>query len=279
MNLKNRVIDLGYQIRNIEFGLGRYIYSVAVAIVGLFWPNKVDTKPTGRADLRNSSFLPFLPRPLSGITADTVFHGTPDCYDKIKRCPSTRVNENGEIIWQGSAIFATADRRVALFYTHTRDDIYNAGIELVKKTKSNQVIKFEFIGGKNLEDALNHLYGYENDDSTFGYIFHLDAMYSFRQPGLGSMECILHNPQASKGCERINRRKEIQRYLDEGLINLRWSAEYKVTNEECDVAEVALARTVKPVLVTTKVDSDVIRVDREVLGKTFVKKSYLTTMY
>jgi hypothetical protein len=71
-------------------------------------------------------------------TSKIVYHGSPCNFERVEPHHSIR-SKQGQIMWEGNAIFATHDYRIALFYTHNRndDDNFLAGIDLISPIPSD----------------------------------------------------------------------------------------------------------------------------------------------
>ncbi len=156
-----------------------------------------------------------------------VFHGSPLSFFCPKRCYSTRSDSNGAVIWSGAAVFATPDRRIALQYTANTfpDNSYTTGVDLITKISEKDPVCIMVFGGRNKEDALTKLYGVQGVSST-GYLYHMNAKHFYREDGLGEMECIAMDiPQEGflKTKEVVDRRAEIDKYINQGLIKIEWA--------------------------------------------------------
>ncbi len=152
-----------------------------------------------------------------------LYHGSHLSFDQVKPSYSQRID--GEVVrWQGTAIFATHDERVALFYTHNVIDGYSAGIDLINPIRKEDPIEFTLIGGSSLEEALEKLYGPLEGAGSEGFIYTMDGAYFVKEDGLGSLEAVAYDPKATLSKKTISRRKEIQHFVDQGLVHLRWTA-------------------------------------------------------
>ncbi len=150
------------------------------------------------------------------------FHGSPTDFEKVEPRPSTRFSGT-KVVWDGEAIFATPDFRIALFYSHNHLGPVTGGIDLITDIDKDTPITFDLIGGNDLEDALNTLYGIEGDASSKGYIYLLDPSYFQWMEGLGSMERVSSDVNANLGRVEIDRRKLIDHFVKSGKIKLVWT--------------------------------------------------------
>lgn len=152
-----------------------------------------------------------------------VFHGSPAAFDLVKPYPSKRGTPT-LTRWQGTAIFATADPRVALFYTFNHQVAnFHCGIDLIDYTPPSLPVTYYLAGGNSQEEALEKLFGRRSDpDTCRGYIYVLSKQYFYREPGIGTMECISRDPSANLWRLEVNRREEIDRLLQAGRIRLDW---------------------------------------------------------
>jgi hypothetical protein len=152
-----------------------------------------------------------------------VFHGSPSNFEKVQPHYSARYTK-GKMMWEGEAIFATPDYRIALFYTHDRSDRnFPAGIDLISPLSSDTPITYSLYGGQSIDEALDHLFGrLDDNDSCLGFIYVLRAE-SFRwEEGLGTMERISNDSSANVCQLCVHRREEIQKLIDANLLKLDW---------------------------------------------------------
>ena len=145
-----------------------------------------------------------------------VFHGSPLKFEQVRPSHSTRLSQ-GKINWEGDAIFATADPRVALFYTYSRVNGFGGGINLIDFTPPRQPITYYLYGGQDQNEALDKLYG------GTGYIYALNKQFYYREPGLGKMECISRDPGSNLWRIEVDRRREIDALVASGRVILKWS--------------------------------------------------------
>lgn len=158
--------------------------------------------------------------------AEVVYHGSPIFFDYPKNMFNTRIGNNNEIIWRGEAVFAAPDRRVALVYTANRDvdcSKYTFGVDLINFIGDKELLTV-VLAGPSEEDALNHVYGKEDDEHTsIGYLYKLNAKFFHHESGLGAMELISKTPEKQGflvSIEKINRRQELNQYIQKGLIKI-----------------------------------------------------------
>lgn len=149
------------------------------------------------------------------------FHGSPSNFEKVEPRHSTRFSGT-TIVWDGEAIFATPDFRIALFYTHNHLVEVSGGIDLLTPIDKDTTINFTVLGGENLEDALDILFGIKGEPSSKGYIYLLDSTYFSWMEGLGSMERISTEVKANLGKVEIDRRDLIEHFIRNGKIKLVW---------------------------------------------------------
>lgn len=154
----------------------------------------------------------------------TIYHGSSKSFDEIQSSYNEKKDFDDNMCWKGIAIFGAHDYRIALFYTYDKTifPAYRAKIKLRNKVSSNEPILYHIIGGDSKEDALRALYG-PKSLMTNGYIYILDGRYFKRESGLGLMEGITRDSKALIGKISINRRKEIDYYVEQGLIDIKWS--------------------------------------------------------
>lgn len=153
-----------------------------------------------------------------------MFHGTSVDFEAVEPRPSRRVSD-GKVDWEGTAIFAAMDPRVALHYTVSPSSEVGTGIDLRNYTDPTQAITFYLDGGESLEDAMQKAYGDpKNPESCLGYVHLLEKSKFVREPGLGTMEMLSRDESANLGAIVINRREAIDHFVDSGRIKLAWSA-------------------------------------------------------
>ena len=154
-----------------------------------------------------------------------VFHGSRLAFDKVKPYRSRRGTAT-QIKWDGEAIFATADPRVALFYTYNRAPGFSAGINLIGYTSPDRPLTYYLSGGKSQQEAVERLFGNASDpQSCRGYIYVLAKQYFYRESGLGTMECISRDPASNLWRLDIDRRQEVDRLVASGKVLLKWSVD------------------------------------------------------
>lgn len=163
----------------------------------------------------------FLQAPLF---SEVFFHGSPHSFDVVEPQPSTRFKEE-RIIWNGTAIFATQDIRIALLYTHDHNKTgYVAGVDLYEDLSAGTPVIFFLYGGSCLEEALDALFGKQDDLSSTGYIYLLDSSFFGWEEGLANNERVSRQLEANLGKMRIDRRALINHYLETGQIALQWKS-------------------------------------------------------
>ena len=108
-----------------------------------------------------------------------IYHGSPAKFDIPKSTHSPRMSEEGAIVWDGEAIFATYDRRIALKYTANRIKGYSTGVSLVDEIKANGPMRLIILGGSNKQDALDKLYGTGNEADSTGYLYIMEGVIFF----------------------------------------------------------------------------------------------------
>ncbi len=156
--------------------------------------------------------------------AQLMFHGTPGCFDKLEPRPNQRVGREGQVEWSGTAIFAAMDPRVALQYTGTRVRGLSTGVGLRSYTAPDQPLSIHLYGGKDLNDALNQVYGDPAKPETcMGSIHLLDKSLFVHEQGLGCMEKLTRDSSADLGQITLNRRAALADLQEQGLIALQWS--------------------------------------------------------
>jgi hypothetical protein len=166
---------------------------------------------------------------ISSGNAGTVFHGSSALFESPKPMLNTRYGKNGEVIWRGEGVFGTRDRRIALVYTNSRGAGYFQGVDLTHEISPKEPLAVIVGGGKTEEETLEHLYGTEIPNSSYGYIYCMDDGSFTREAGLGVMEVVSRNPvllfrnsECPDGIQTINRRQEFNHYLHLGLIQFHW---------------------------------------------------------
>lgn len=166
---------------------------------------------------------------LSGLAAGgLMFHGTSFSFDAVEPMPNTRLSRGKDgkesIDWQGTAIFAAMDPRVALHYTARRNSGISAGIDLRSFTGADQPITYGIHGGDSLEHAMTLLYGDpDQPESCEGHVHLLDRSKFVHESGLGAMEMITRDASANLGRLTINRRAAIDELVKAGSLRLQWS--------------------------------------------------------
>ena len=159
------------------------------------------------------------------VQPNIMYHGSPYLFDSPCCRKNARYGSNGEIIWQGEAIFASHDKRIALNYTFNHDidtTKYTCGVDLTTEVASNEPLIIS-IYGDNEADTLNKLYGTGADTDSTGYLYLMNADFFEHEEGLGCMEKICKTTEKSGfllEVVRINRRKEIDSYIEKGLIKV-----------------------------------------------------------
>ena len=161
---------------------------------------------------------------LSGLpAAKLMFHGSEALFDRVEPRPSRRRDSDGTVKWEGSAIFAAMDPRVALHYTGHHGDGFSRGIDLINSTSPDEPITYGLYGGKNLEDALDNLYGDPSvPESCQGHMYLLDKAQFLTEPGLGSMEMVSRDVDSNLGRITIDRRAAIDELVRSGDVRLDW---------------------------------------------------------
>lgn len=152
-----------------------------------------------------------------------VFHGSSASFERVKPYPSKRGTPT-LTRWQGTAIFATADPRVALFYTYQRQvPNFHCGLNLIDYTPPSLPVTYYLTGGESLQEALDTLFGrLDQPDSCRGFIYVLSKQYFYREPGIGTMECITRDPAANLWRIEVNRRRELDALVASGRVRLDW---------------------------------------------------------
>lgn len=165
-----------------------------------------------------------------------MYHGSPHLFN-LPACRKNIRSKDGRIIWEGEAVFASHDRRVALNYTHNKDigtEKYTCGVNLIEETTSEEPLII-YIFGDNEEDTLSGLYGTGNDANSIGYLYLMDADFFEHEEGLGSMEKISRTPEKPGfllEVVQINRRKELESYIKKGLIKINFEHYSKLHLEQ-----------------------------------------------
>ena len=166
------------------------------------------------------------------LSAGIVYHGSSASFVIPIASKNTRYDSHRKIIWQGEGVFAAADRRVALIYTSNRKIAFHQGVDLWTRPADLNPIVLTLYGGSSQEEALIRLYGTADLDSSFGYIYCLSDLPFYREQGLGILEVVsrlpvqlISSPACPAGVEKINRRLEIEKYLVQGALEIRWVSE------------------------------------------------------
>ena len=109
-----------------------------------------------------------LPFSLYSEPFSVFYHGAPAKFEQAELRPSQKIDENDHIEWEGDAIFAAKDIRVALFYTHDKTSGFKAEIDLKKLLHEKEPIIYT-IEGPSEEEVLEGLWGpIEECEDTFG---------------------------------------------------------------------------------------------------------------
>lgn len=157
------------------------------------------------------------------VPFDIIYHGSPELFEKVEPRPNLKKDGKNQVLWEGTAIFGAFDKRIALFYTHTRTEGVIAEIDLHASIERNDPILFLIKGGETMEKALDALWGSKSDDtSATGFIYLLDGRHFVSEPGLGNMERVCRHPECNIGRVPIHRRKELEHYRELGLIEVKW---------------------------------------------------------
>ena len=161
---------------------------------------------------------------VSTLTAnDMMFHGTAIEFDKVEVRDNKRIGKGGVIDWEGKAIFATFDPRIALHYTAQRRTGVGTGIDLRNVTSADQPMVYSLDGGASKDEALDRVYGRAGEESSVGYIHLLDKSRFIREPGLGVMEMITRDEDAQLGRLKIDRRKAVDLLVASGAVIIDWT--------------------------------------------------------
>lgn len=155
--------------------------------------------------------------------ARLMFHGTAVEFDAVEARPNARVGIGGVIDWQGTAIFATADPRVALHYTARRQRGIGVGIDLRSYTAPSEPVVYYLSGGKSLEDAVNRCYGEPGD--SVGYLHVLDRSKFVWEQGLGKMEMITRDETANLERVDLDVRAAVDALVESGAVKIHWVPE------------------------------------------------------
>jgi hypothetical protein len=163
---------------------------------------------------------------LTGLPASQLmFHGSSAEFESVEARDNRRMGPGGKIDWQGTALFAAMDPRVALHYTANRRTGVQTGINLREFTDPGQPITYFLKGGANLEEAMTKTYGDPADPkSCQGYVHVLDKSKFVHEPGLGVMEMITRDPSANLGRLDLNRRAAIDELVKSGSVLVEWEA-------------------------------------------------------
>ena len=161
---------------------------------------------------------------IAGLPAHTLmFHGTSVKFDATEARPNRRTSQ-GKVDWEGTAIFAAMDPRVALHYTADVGTGIGTGIDLRSRTEADEPITYFLDGGESQEDALNKTYGKPDDpESCTGFIHTLDKSKFVHEQGLGVMEMITRDESANIGPVTINRRAALDELVSQGAVVIHWS--------------------------------------------------------
>lgn len=156
-----------------------------------------------------------------------IYHGSSKDFNQVRPSYNEKKDFQEQGCWKGTAIFGSHDYRIALFYTYNKavESNYGCKIALKDRVSSTESIVYYIYGGSSKDEALSQLYGEYSDEST-GHIYILDGRYFYREEGLGSMEGITINPQAQIGKVGINRRKEIAKMIEKGLVEIKWKVSF-----------------------------------------------------
>lgn len=162
----------------------------------------------------------------SESNTQVIYHGSSIAFDCPKCCRTARVDSSGTIAWEGEAVFATYDRRIALHYTVNKNVTgYNCGVDLITEITADKPLSLMLFGGTDKEDALNKLYGTIEASEPPGYLYQMNAKFFHHEMGLGAMERISKDPTKPGfliKVEKINRRKEIEAHIKNGSIKIVW---------------------------------------------------------
>lgn len=157
-----------------------------------------------------------------------LYHGSSFKFEAPKPMFNQRFNKESQpvIVWRGDGVFATNDRRIALTYTATIDTEgeYTHGVDIINKIDKNEPLTLFVFGGTSKEGALDKLYS----DSAPGYIYHLDPKGFIHEEGLGKMEVVSRNVPNVKEIEIVNRKAEITKYVDHGLMKIVWNSKFQL---------------------------------------------------
>jgi len=115
-----------------------------------------------------------------------VYHGSPECFETVKAHHSTRRSREGKKEWEGTAIFATQDIRIALQYTGKSKPAkgYSSGVGLLNKITRMDTVYYHISGGESKSEAFKALYG----TNACIYVFNKSNFHW--ENGLGIMEVI-----------------------------------------------------------------------------------------
>ena len=148
---------------------------------------------------------------------EILYHGSPVKLTSLTPIYSERWDSSTRT-WHGQGVLANNDRRVALIYTASVDEEHTIGVDLINMTEKDKPLTLIVFGGKSKDDAMDHLYG----DSHAGYIYHLDHEGFKHETGLGKMQVVSRTTPRIQKIEVVNRKAEISKYVDQGLVKIEW---------------------------------------------------------
>jgi len=165
-------------------------------------------------DLKSSSRQPVV---------SAYFYGSSALLKVIKPEVYIKLDIDGNTIYHGNVVRAFADKRLALLYSTNNLPGMSIGVDLLDCKNINEPIKFTLIGGRSEEDAIDKLFGKEdNVRGSTGYIYILRLDDFEKEPGLGCMEAIAHKQINNWEVETLNRRATLNKYIAKGLVIIEW---------------------------------------------------------
>lgn len=151
------------------------------------------------------------------------YHGSPFKLDRLSPQAYTRVDDEGNITYESRAVRAFPDKRIALLYTYNDAPGYRVGVNLANYTYPTEPIVYTIIGGDTKEQAITRLYGSGKDEPrSHGYLYTIDGGYFHKDPGLGEMEVVSHKSVNKFVVDKINKRKMLNEYINDGLVEILW---------------------------------------------------------
>lgn len=189
---------------------------VFVCFFSIGCADQTDTKRTtiDTVDFKGSTKQPIV---------SAYYYGSPDFLNVIKPKTYIKHDIDGNKIYHSNVVRAFTDKRLALLYSTNYVPGMSIGADLLDCRHINEPIRFTLIGGRSEANALDKLFGKEDDlKESIGYIYILEQDGFAKESGLGCMEAVAHKGISNWKVEKLNRREALNKYIVKGLVTIEW---------------------------------------------------------